>query len=416
MKRVKILHTADVHLDSPLHSLMIKEENLQETVKTATRSAFKKIVDTALSEEVAALLISGDLFDGDQLSAKIVVFVIAQFTRLQDAGIQVFYIKGNHDAKNTLTDITEFPENVHIFGGRGGRQQIRNSDIWIHGVSFNKKQVPESLLPKFCKPEPDAINIAMLHTSLARSGGHDTYAPCSVSELAGMGFDYWALGHIHKRQVHSEAPWIVMPGIPQGRDIGEEGPKSATLITIDGKDISVSEILTSAAEFIKVPVKVDGIKNDEELSRRIKDVLSNCCKDLTSEAGVIRLNINGKTERYWQILRNQDYWRETIIKQARETDCLYIETTRFDDLEEKTEGTTNTTSAIMELGNLMDKICLEPAFISRLREILDDVAIEIPSERRSRLIPDGSTTEKLVQTLLKAGATAIFAAMKKKEE
>ena len=94
---IKILHTADVHLDSPLKSLVLKDADLQSTVKTATRSAFIKIVDTALVEEVSALLISGDLFDGAERSAKTAAFLTTQLDRLKAAEIPAFYIKGNHD-------------------------------------------------------------------------------------------------------------------------------------------------------------------------------------------------------------------------------------------------------------------------------------------------------------------------------
>ena len=322
---IKILHTADIHLDSPLKSLAMKDEDLQATVKTATRAAFMKIVDTALFEEVSALLISGDLFDGAERSAKTAAFLTTQLDRLLVAGIPVFYIKGNHDAENPITGEVSLPENVHVFDGRGGKRRIENSDVWIHGVSFSGRQAPESLLPKFGATEPDAINIAMLHTSLAGSQGHDTYAPCSVAELTKMGFDYWALGHVHKRQVHSEAPWIIMPGIPQGRDIGEAGPKSATLLTIDEKNISVSEVPTSAAQFIEVRVSADSIESDDELRNRIRAVLLETAEGLVSDAGLVRLSIGGKTARKWQILRDQDSWREVVAELARSTGVLWVE-------------------------------------------------------------------------------------------
>lgn len=408
---IKVLHTADVHLDSPLKSLAMKDEDLQATVKTATRAAFTKIVDTALFEEVSALLISGDLFDGAERSAKTAAFLTTQLDRLQVAGIPVFYIKGNHDAENPITGEVSLPENVHVFDGRGGKHQIENSAVWIHGISFSGRHAPESLLPKFGAPEPDAINIAMLHTSLAGSQGHDPYAPCSVPELTAMGFDYWALGHVHKRQVHSEAPWIVMPGIPQGRDIGEAGPKSATLITIDGKDITVSEVPTSAAEFIEVRVGVDGIESDEELRHRIRTILLETAQGLLSDAGLVRLIMEGKTTQKWQILRDQDSWCEVVAELARSTGALWVERTMFE-LVTATEGATADTSAVTELGRLMDEIQSEPAFASELRASLEAVLAEIPIGRRSRLIPDEAATEDLARSLSEAGAAVVLASMK----
>jgi len=408
---IKILHTADIHLDSPLKSLAMKDEDLQATVKTATRAAFMKIVDTALFEEVSALLISGDLFDGAERSAKTAAFLTTQLDRLLVAGIPVFYIKGNHDAENPITGEVSLPENVHVFDGRGGKRRIENSDVWIHGVSFSDRHAPESLLPKFGAPEPDAINIAMLHTSLAGSQGHDTYAPCSVAELTKMGFDYWALGHVHKRQVHSEAPWIIMPGIPQGRDIGEAGPKSATLLTIDEKNISVSEVPTSAAQFIEVRVGADGIESDDELRNRIRSVLLETAQGLVSDAGLVRLSIGGKTARKWQILRDQDSWREVVAELARSTGVLWVERTKFE-FGAETAGAATDTSAVTELGRLMDQIRSESAFTSELRTSLETVLAEIPMGRRSSIIPDEAAAEDLTNSLSEAGAALVLAAMK----
>lgn len=408
---IKILHTADVHLDSPLKSLALKDVDLQSTVKTATRSAFIKIVDTALVEEVSALLISGDLFDGAERSAKTAAFLTTQLDRLKAAGIPVFYIKGNHDAENPITGEISLPENVHVFDGRGGKHQIQNSAVWIHGVSFSGRHAPESLLPKFGAPEPDAINIAMLHTSLAGSQGHDPYAPCSVPELIAMGFDYWALGHVHKRQVHSEAPWIVMPGIPQGRDIGEAGPKSATLLTIDEKNIMVSEVPTSAAEFIEVWVSADGIESDDDLRHQIRDVLLRTAKELASDAGLIRLSIGGETSRKWQILRDQDSWREVVAELARSTGVLWVERIKFA-FSAETAGVATDGSAVAELERIMGEIRSEPAFTSGLRASLEAVLAEIPIGRRSRLIPDEAATENLAHSLSETGATAVLASMK----
>ena len=408
---IKILHTADVHLDSPLKSLALRDPELQEKVQTATRSAFMRIVDTAVSEEVAALLISGDLFDGAERSAKTAAFLIEQLDRLRNSGIIVFYIKGNHDAENPITGEISLPENVRIFDGRGGKFQVGNLDVWVHGVSFSAKQAPESLLPKFGTPEPDAINIAMLHTSLAGSQGHDTYAPCSVAEITGMGFDYWALGHIHKRQVHCQSPWIVMPGIPQGRDIGEPGPKSATLITIVGKNITVSEVPTSAAEFIEVRVALDGIESDDELRHHIRAVLSETAQGLISDAGLVRLTIGGKTPRKWQILRDQDSWCEVVAEIARSTGVLWVERTKFENITE-IEGTTADGSAITELERLMDEIRLEPAFASELTTSIKTILAEIPPKRRSILMPDEAAAEELARALSETGATGVLAAMK----
>ena len=148
---MKILHTADIHLNSPLRSLALRDSALRERVRTASRTALSGIVDIAVAEDVAALLIAGDLFDGAERSARTAAFLTAQLERLRERGIRVFYIKGNHDAENPLTGELSLPDNVHVFDGRGGKVQLAE-DVWIHGVSFASRHAPESLLPKFPAP------------------------------------------------------------------------------------------------------------------------------------------------------------------------------------------------------------------------------------------------------------------------
>lgn len=238
---IRILHTADVHLDSPLRSLALRDPDLGAAIAAATREAFEGLVDLARNERVAALLIAGDPFDGQERSARTAAFLAAQFDRLAEAGIAVFLVKGNHDARNPVAGALDWPANVHVFDARGGSVRIAG-DVWVHWVSFSAPHAPESLLPRFPQPVPGAVNIAMLPTSLAGAPGHDPYASCSVAQLRAAGFDYWALGHVHARKIHGQAPWIVMPGMPQGRDMGEAGPKSATLLSVEEGAITLEEV------------------------------------------------------------------------------------------------------------------------------------------------------------------------------
>jgi exonuclease SbcD len=410
---IKILHTADVHLDSPLISLALRDEGLRESIQSATRSAFVRIIDTALSETVDALLIAGDLYDGAQRSAKTAAFVTAQFERLQSADIPVFYVKGNHDAENPITGEIALPDNVHTFDGRGGKQQLAGRDVWIHGVSFNGKHAPDSLLGKFAAPVPGAVNIAMLHTSLAGASGHDNYAPCSTAELVALGFDYWALGHVHKRQVHNEAPWVVMPGIPQGRDIGEAGPKSATLVTITDTGIFLSEVPTCAVSFTGHSIDVSGAETDDDIRARIRTGLSALKEG--QHAGdkiILRLALAGNTTRHWQVLRDRDVWTETVSTMAAETGQLWVEKLTFALQAPAITTATTDTSATFELGRLMAQIATQEGFAALALAEVDEVLSHLPASRRAVLMPDEAARAALAATLSEAGAEHLLALMK----
>lgn len=406
----KILHTADIHLDSPLRSLALRDESLREVVHTATRTAFARIVDAALDHQVGALLVSGDLFDGAERSAKTGAFLTAQFDRLRDAEIAVFYIKGNHDAENPMTGEVDLPDNVHVFDGRGGKVRLKDHDIWIHGVSFSGRHAPESLLPKFHAPVAGAVNIAMLHSSLAGAPGHDIYAPCSVAELKSTGFDYWALGHVHKRQIHSEHPWVVMPGTPQGRDIGEAGPKSATLLNISDDGIRIEELPTSAAEFIQLDVDISDCSSDDDMRHTLRRRLAEMARLLQSDAGIIRLRMIGNNPRRWQILRDADQWTEIAQDIARETGTLWLDKIGFDLASH--EETAEPSTAVGELADLMEAILQEPGFSADIEQSFAAMLAELPAHRRAVLAPSEEQAQLLSRELARSGAEQIIAAMR----
>lgn len=254
----RFLHTADLHLDSPLKSLGLRDETLRAEVLNATRTAFSHIIETCIARKLDALLIAGDLYDGEIRDMATPMVLAREFRRLDEAGIAVFLISGNHDAANSITRHLSLPPNVRRFSTKGETVRLEAHGVAIHGVSFADPSAPESLLPRYPAPVDGMINIGMLHTSLGGSEQHSTYAPCSLNDLVRHGYDYWALGHIHKRQVHRERPFVVMPGMPQGRDIGESGPKSATLVTIaDDGTISLEEIATGVATFERVEIALE---------------------------------------------------------------------------------------------------------------------------------------------------------------
>ncbi|WP_460272148.1 metallophosphoesterase family protein [Celeribacter sp. ULVN23_4] len=406
---IKILHTADIHLDSPLRSLAIRNSELRKVVTTATRASFSQLIDIAITESVTALLISGDLFDGKERSASTGAFLMAELDRLGDAGIRVFYIKGNHDAENPITGTLDLPSHVHVFDARGGKEKLVD-DVWIHGVSFTDRHAPDSLLPRFKAPVPGAVNIAMLHSSLAGAAGHDVYAPCSLADLSGIGFEYWALGHIHKRQIHSDAPWVVMPGIPQGRDIGEAGPKSATLLTIDQGRIDVTEVPTSVVEFAESKLDVTETDSDEDLRSLLKTQLSTMRKDISAPVGVVRLTLTGHPTRHWQILRDRDVWIEQADELAQTVGDIWIDKLLFDlSPPEANEGTN---SAADELAKTMAMIRTEPGFSALARDEVETLLQDLPASLRNKLMPDEASRDALIDRLTRAGADLVLAQMK----
>lgn len=411
---VKLLHTADIHLDSPLHSLSLRNEEISEKIQLAIRSTLKKIVDIALEKEVSAVLISGDLFDGKQRSAYTAAFLISQLDRLCEKDIEVFYIKGNHDAENPLSVDVNLPSNVRIFDGRGGKHKIQDTNIWIHGVSFSERVAPHSLLPKFQQPVEGEFNIAMLHTSLTGDSGHDPYAPCSVSDLCKMKFDYWALGHIHKRQVYCDNPWVVMPGIPQGRNIGEDGSKSVSLLTVKDRGITVEELNTSCVEFQNLKIDITSIEDEESLRVMVKQRMTTLRQNLISDDVILRVTISGCTALHWNLHRDQDVWQEIIEGFAVEIGHIWIDKIIFnlsDQEEQMAAG-----DAVAELSSLMKDVSGEESFISNAIEEVRDVFSKLTPDMRKELMPNEEEVNKLTDELARKGVKRMLAVMRGKSD
>ncbi|MFF7248743.1 exonuclease SbcCD subunit D [Embleya sp. NPDC008237] len=233
---MKLLHAADLHIDSPLRGLSGYEGAPATRIRGAARRAVVNLVDLALAEAVDAVLLAGDIYDGDWKDYHTGLFFTVQMRRLAEADIPVLLVAGNHDADSRITRELRLPANVHRFSTmRPETVTFEDLGLAVHGQGFAVRDVTDNLAVSYPAPRGGMFNVGLLHTALTGAEGHANYAPCSVGDLVSRGYDYWALGHVHTREVvHEAEPWIVFPGNVQGRHARETGPKGATLITVDG--------------------------------------------------------------------------------------------------------------------------------------------------------------------------------------
>ena len=238
----KFIHAADVHLDSPLRGLARYESAPAESIRDACRRAFENLVDLAIEEKVAFVLLAGDLYDGNWNDYSTGIFFSRQMGRLNDHNIRVFTAAGNHDAANRITKALDNPANVSMLSSSKA-ETIKIDDLMvaIHGQSFKEQHIYDNLAKDFPAALPGFFNIGLLHTSLDGREGHASYAPCSKDDLIAKGYQYWALGHIHNREYVSEDPWIIFPGCIQGRHIRETGAKGCLLVTVD--DVNTDPVI-----------------------------------------------------------------------------------------------------------------------------------------------------------------------------
>jgi DNA repair exonuclease SbcCD nuclease subunit len=383
----RFVHTADLHLDSPLRSLAMRNSDLAELIGDATRQALIAIVDLCIDEQVDALIIAGDLYDGDQTSMKTARFLASQMQRLHEASIATFIIRGNHDAMSRITQELILPPLVTRFGGRADAINLTRGDLdlSIHGLSFAKPQAPESLLEKYHRPTPDAINIGIMHTSLAGAPGHDLYAPCKASDLHGWGFDYWALGHIHIRAQHAGDRMVIMPGMPQGRDINEAGEKTVTLVTVnDDHTLTVEERATSIAQFERISVDLSSAMTWREAAELIEQSMG-VVRDRTRSSNLVgRLRLTGATPLSWQLRRDGDLLLAETEQRAERLGKTWIEKIEI--------ATTAPISApvggatadpVLELGELMrSDIIHQHGVREAVRDLVKELRDDLPPEAR----------------------------------
>ncbi len=296
MPDFRFLHAADLHLDSPLRGLESDSSAPAELIRGAARRALGRMVDLAIEEKVAFVVIAGDIYDGDWLDIGTGLFFSNQMRRLTQADIPVFAIRGNHDAANRMTRSLRMPHVTVFEHDRAHTHLLDSLGVAIHGQSFADQAVPDDLSKDYPRPIDGMFNIGLLHTSAEGYAAHARYAPCDIQGLKSRGYDYWALGHVHERQELSQDPWIVFPGNLQGRHIGETGPKGASLVTVAGNRVqAVDHRVLDVLRWTHIDVDLDGAPDEVEAMIRVQSALEAALRDAEPRPLAARVTLSGMT-------------------------------------------------------------------------------------------------------------------------
>jgi DNA repair protein SbcD/Mre11 len=243
---MKLVHAADIHLDSPMHGLAAYDGAPVADLRLASRRAFTALVDLCLDEGADALLIGGDLYDGDWHDYATGAFFVREASRLADAGIAVVMVTGNHDAASRITKSLRLPASVHVLPvDEPGTVVLDALGLAVHGQGYATPAVTADLSAAYPAPMSGLVNVGLLHTSADGRFDHAPYAPCRVDRLAARGYDFWGLGHVHERVLLHADPPVLFPGCLQGRNVRETGPKGATVVTFgaDGRPVLEERVL-----------------------------------------------------------------------------------------------------------------------------------------------------------------------------
>ncbi|WP_163971346.1 metallophosphoesterase family protein [Oceanobacillus halotolerans] len=287
---VSFIHAADLHLDSPFKGLAHVPDFILQEMQESTFKALNRLVQTAIDKKVDFVLLVGDLFDNEKQSLKAQVRLRQAFEQLEKHHIKVYMSYGNHDHIEGNVHPMSYPDNVFIFPNEGITdfvyQKNGKDQAAIYGFSYETQAVVERKVNEYSITDSKIpFHIATLHGSLQTNTEHDTYAPFQISELQNTDFDYWALGHIHKRTILQETdPTIIYPGNIQARHRKESGEKGCYYVKLRNQSAAdLSFVPLHTIEFKEVELDVSECTEVYQLETFLQQKLQELLPDTTSQ-------------------------------------------------------------------------------------------------------------------------------------
>ena len=378
---MRFLATADIHIGR-------RPARVSREVAAAHSAArvWERVVDVAIEEGVAAVLVSGDLVDADIRFFEAVGALEAGLNRLAHAGIELYAVAGNHDSETLpgLADSLNHPA-LHLLG-RGGaweRVEIENDTgetAQIFGWSFPGAYVETSALSDFPSRQvhTDMPSLGLLHADVDVAASH--YHPVKTTELRSTSLDAWLVGHVHVALGCSDKtnPRVLRLGSPQGLDPGpgEQGVHGPWLIDIDASGhVSFEQTAVSGVQYESVPVDLSGVTDTAALQSRLAAELRDHVEALTRrnpllETVVCRLHLNGTPA-----LDTREIRKQCAALTETGLDCsrvrVIVDSTRLD------------LQPPVDLAEYRD----EPGVLGVLAQLVDDIEHEhTPSDLQKGLL------------------------------
>ena len=419
---MRFLHAADLHIDSPLRGLNRFEGAPVTRLRGATRQALIRLVDLAIDEKVDFVLIAGDLYDRDWQDFHTGLFVREQMVRLGRAGVKVFIVQGNHDAQGVISRQLPWPDNVKVFSSRSAETvQLDDLRVAIHGHSFPDREVPEDLVPGYPMAMPGYLNIGLLHTSLTGAEGHDTYAPTSLDTLRSKGYDYWALGHVHARQVVCDEPRVVYPGNLQGRHARETGPKGCELVSVVGGKLDATFVPLDVVRWHQIDVMLNPSHSLDALPQLVGEALRAAVASASGERlHAVRVLLMGESPLHLHEARQPGTLAAAVQAAAQdliEAD-VWVEKVQLALRSPVDRGQlAQRTDALGELVRWVDDLAAEPQVLTAFAQpVLAEVLDKLPAELRQALalkreaaddVPQWDDADAMLALLKDAEATLL---------
>ena len=267
---IKVLHCADLHLDSPFSSLSATKS---EERREEQRELLRNLVCYIRNTHIDLVLISGDLFDSGYTSSKMLKYAEDLFKNLD---CPVVIAPGNHDpyVEGGIYS-SAFSDNVHIYKSKEiSSFDFESLGITVYGYAFTSSSYEDHPLEQRIEVNPDRVNILCAHADTTQA--LSKYAPITPRELDDSPFDYAALGHIHNApEIENRNGTVVAySGCTEGRSFDELDFGGAILLEINGKSIKHEKVILAKRRYMMETVNITGIDSDEAVAEKLLSIVS----------------------------------------------------------------------------------------------------------------------------------------------
>jgi exonuclease SbcD len=309
---IKCMHTGDLHLGSQFENASF-DSSYGRQRRLELWETFERIIDRAIENKVDFLFIVGDLYEEKY-------FNVGDIKRVRDilkkaVDINIIISTGNHDPlrKDSLYNTIDWPENVYIFQSKGiSSIEFKKYNTVIWGYSWDKKEEKKDIFEDLFIEDTSKINILAIHGDVLNK--FSSYLPIDKNKLKSKGFDYIALGHIHKPQFISNN--ISYCGSPEPLDFGEAGVHGIVEGTIEKGNVCMSFFPISKRSFIIKEINISETMTQKDILSKIMN-LDNA---FMRENNLYRIFLNGVRDRdinidmddLKEMLRNEYYYVEII--------------------------------------------------------------------------------------------------------
>ena len=383
MTRIRFVHAADLHLDSPFVGIKaVAPDNVASALHDATFAAYENIIELCIEEEVDALLVAGDVYDSADRSLRAQLKFVDGLKRLDEAGIRSFVCHGNHDPLDGWEASLDYPPSCTRFGPDFEAVPVFEDDpgrAVVHGISYPTRDVYDNLVPGLGDVDPNAFSIGLMHANVEGNAEHAAYAPCSLADLVFSGISYWALGHVHTRQVLSDrSPTVVYPGNSQGRHPNEPGARGVYLVEVDDDGIANLEFRpVDTVRWERPVLDISDMETEQDLRNGLHEGAENALADSEGRAVVLRTLLVGRGGLHGSV-RKPDFIQDLLNDLNREwaqrspfawCERIEDETAPPFNRQERVGGS----DFLAEVLKTADHAKVDPELLARMRDSLDDL-------------------------------------------